>query len=159
MCCRYWIALIRLVNYCSYIIDTTCGDSVGMQYTFKVVNLEDFLATYHSCLSVFMTVNTPSGAKEIMKVPNQKVTKCPKIFVPLFYFRRASSKLHDFVTTVFSQSKNILSWAVQDPIAILQLQSLTKHLKQPTQEPWLLLWCHFLNFCAKKHNHYSRLLN
>ena len=50
---------------------------------------------YRSFLSVFMTKNTPSGAKKsIAKEPNQKVTRRPKCFS--FFFRWASSNLRDF---------------------------------------------------------------
>jgi len=36
---------------------------------------------------------------------------------------------------------------VHDPIALSQLQSLTWHLKPPTQELWLHLGCCFLHVC------------
>jgi len=37
------------------------------------------------------------------------------------------------------------AWAVHQPIAFLQLWSLTKHFKPVTEELWLHLWHHFLH--------------
>ena len=63
-----------------------------------------------------MTNNTPSGAKSIAKVPNQKVSRRPKCFsFFFFFFRRASSSLHDSFMMVFAQNSSIFHWAVSAP--------------------------------------------
>jgi len=59
-----------------------------------------------------MTNNMPSGAEKHCKsiVPGSLQTTKMFIFLPLFffYFRWASSKLHDSFTMVFTQNGSIL---------------------------------------------------
>ena len=62
----------------------------------KRVNLEAFMTTYHSSLSVYMT--SKLGVKK-HQVPSQKG---PKRFSVFFFFRWDSSKLCDSLTMVFT---------------------------------------------------------
>ena len=61
----------------------------------KMVNLQAFITMCHSSLSVFMTNKTPSGAKSIAKVPNQKVAKLPNVIS--FFLSSSSSSSYGLV--------------------------------------------------------------
>ena len=67
-----------------------------------------FMTTYHPSLSVFMTSKTPSGVKDIVKVPNKKVAKPPQYFSsPSDVWRaRRSSKLRDLLSRRFNFAQN-----------------------------------------------------
>ena len=59
---------------------------------------------------VFMTNNTPSGAKKHRKSTEPRSRQTAKMFFFFFFFfRRASSKLHDSFTTVFTQNRSIFT--------------------------------------------------
>jgi len=65
------------------------------------------MTMHHTSLSVFMTKAAPSGTKYIVKVPNHAEScQMAKMFFFhssfLFFFRWASSKLHDSLTMVFT---------------------------------------------------------
>ena len=104
-----------------------------------MVNLEAFIKTYHSSLSVScMTWKTPSGKKD---------TRQPKVihsvfffFFSYFFFRRASSNCVIF-KMVFTQNSSILHWTVHQPIVFSQLWSLKRQFKPVTEQLWLYLWC------------------
>ena len=120
---------------------------------------------YYSSLSVSWPTRLLVEWKIVTKVPNQKVARWPKCFSSFFFFfRQASSKLCDSFTMISPQNSSILHWAVHQPIAFLQLWSLTRHFKLVTEEVWLHLWCHFvhfytcINYLVTKHNYYSRSL-
>ena len=73
----------------------------------KVVNLLAF-TTYHSFLSVFMMNSTPTGPKKALQMYRTRKSVKTFFFLASFFFRWASSKLHDSFTMVFTQKSNML---------------------------------------------------
>ena len=60
------------------------------------------MTTYHSSLCIFMTNKTPSGAKICCKSTEPESHRVAKMFFFLLivlFFRRAGSKLCDFLTS------------------------------------------------------------
>ena len=62
-----------------------------------------------------MLTTHPVAQKCITKVRTKPDSKM--FFCLFFFFRWASSKLRDTITIVFTQNRNILHWAVHQPIA------------------------------------------
>jgi len=84
---------------------------------------------YHSSLSVFvfMTNKTPSGVRKHRKCIKPRTRKMGQMLFFLPFFRRARWIQHEPLTLVYTWNSSILYRAVHNPIAFLQLRSLTRH--------------------------------
>ena len=81
--------------------------------------------------------------KSIVKVLNAEGRQTANFFFLSLFLQL------DSIRTVFAQNNNILHYALHNPNAFSQLQSLIRHLKPSTQELWLHLQCHFQILYAK----------
>ena len=89
--------------------------------------------------------------KSIAKVPNQKVARQPKCF-------SSSDGLVQICMTftmVFTQNSSVFHWAVHQPIAFIQVWSLTRWFEPLTKQLWLPLRRHFFFTCTRAHKSLS----
>ena len=93
----------------------------------------------------------PVALKSIAKVPNQKVARQPKCF-------SSSDGLVQICMTftmVFTQNSSVFHWAVHQPIAFIQVWSLTRWFEPLTKQLWLPLRRHFFFTCTRAHKSLS----
>ena len=123
----------------------------------KTDNLYTVITPYRSSSRVFMTNNTPSGAKKHRESTEPESRQTPKMFFLffIFFFRRASSNLLYAFTMVFAQNSSIFHWAVHQPIAFLHVRSHTRRFEPLTEELWLPLRRHFFFLCTHAHKSLS----
>ena len=84
------------------------------------------MTTYCSSSSVFMTNNTPSGARKHRESTRPGTRKTGEMFfflLLLSFFRRASSVLSESLTMILARNNSILHWAVHCPIAFFTTPS------------------------------------
>ena len=122
--------------YITESVDSVCRDTTYTQYMPIQKNLPksqkrytyyEFITTYRSSLSVFMTNKTPRIVKNRRERTTHGTRKTGKLFFFLllsFFFRRASSTLPQSLMMVIARNSSILHRAVHLPIAFSQLPSL-----------------------------------